>query len=46
MKTICPIHEVDYSGKNPPRDIQNIRICSECVKKLKNQISKEISDEN
>jgi hypothetical protein len=46
METICPIHEIDYSGKNPAKDVQNIRICKECVKKLENQISKEILNEN
>jgi len=35
MKTICPIHQSDYSGKKPPRSISNIRVCKKCSKKLK-----------
>jgi len=46
METICPIHESDYSGKKLPRDIQNIRICKKCIKKLEKQLPKEILNEN
>jgi hypothetical protein len=36
MKSICPIHEVDYSKTSIPEkeEIIEIRICQECAKKL------------
>jgi hypothetical protein len=41
MKTICPIHQSDYSGKTPPKNVQNIRICKKCLKKFEKKIKNE-----
>jgi hypothetical protein len=45
MKSICPIHESDYSGKTRS-EIQSIRVCKKCAKQLETEIPKEILNEN
>lgn len=44
MKSICPIHSVNYDGVTlleTPLKTQNIKVCKKCAKKLEKETKNE-----